>query len=406
MTAAASFHDRLHGLDALRGFALLLGVVLHAGLSYLPESIWFTPDTRTSPVASAMFFIIHLFRMTVFFLIAGLFAHMLLSRRGWRAFALDRLKRIGGPLIGFWGLVFPAIVATIIWSVWVQNGGAFPEQQGPPPGLSLATFPLTHLWFLWLLLIFCAAALVLRAPFAWLDRGGGWGRMLDRLTGALAATPLAPLVLAAPLALAFWLTPNWVTFGGIPTPDMGFVPNPAALVGYGAAFGFGFLLDRRRDLLARIGRLWPVFTVMALGTGAGAMMLSGGPVPDVAPIAEGPQKAFAAVVHATAMFTSSFAVMALALRFASGASPVRRFVADASYWIYIIHLPLVMAGQVLVLNLDLPWWAKMGAVVIGVSAIGLLSYKLLVRHTFIGAVLNGRRIPWRPKPAAEPGPAE
>ena len=31
---------RLHGLDALRGGALLLGIVLHASLSYQPTAIW------------------------------------------------------------------------------------------------------------------------------------------------------------------------------------------------------------------------------------------------------------------------------------------------------------------------------------------------------------------------------
>jgi hypothetical protein len=35
-------------------------------------------------------------------------------------------------------------------------------------------------------------------------------------------------------------------------------------------------------------------------------------------------------------------------------------------------------------------------VVLGVG-FGLMfaSYELLVRHTFVGAVLNGRRVPWR-----------
>ncbi len=31
-----STHDRLHALDAVRAFALLLGVVFHAGFSFLP----------------------------------------------------------------------------------------------------------------------------------------------------------------------------------------------------------------------------------------------------------------------------------------------------------------------------------------------------------------------------------
>ena len=225
------------------------------------------------------------------------------------------------------------------------------------------------------------------------------------MTGALLTGPTAPLVLAAPLALALYLTPGWVPFFGIPTPDTGFVPNAAALTGFGAAFGFGFLLDRRRDLLARIAGMWAPFTIMALGTGAGAMMLSGGPVPSWTPVEEGAAKAFAACVYALAVFTSTFAVTALALRFLSGVSAIRRYVADASYWIYIIHLPLVMAAQVLLLNLDLPWWAKLVILTAGVTAIGLLTYALLVRHTVLGTGLNGRRIPWRrpaPAPADQP----
>ena len=63
--------ERLQGLDALRGTALLLGVVLHASMSYFPVTIWIAPDTDNSPVASALFFAIHLFRMSSFFLIAA-----------------------------------------------------------------------------------------------------------------------------------------------------------------------------------------------------------------------------------------------------------------------------------------------------------------------------------------------
>ena len=32
--------ERLHGLDALRGGALLLGVVLHGAMSFFPTQIW------------------------------------------------------------------------------------------------------------------------------------------------------------------------------------------------------------------------------------------------------------------------------------------------------------------------------------------------------------------------------
>ena len=386
--------ERLHGLDALRGGALLLGVVLHAAMAYFPTQIWVYADSQTSPGASGLFFAIHLFRMTTFFLIAGLFAHMMLSRRGVVGFVRDRLIRIAGPLVGLWWLVFGAIVGVLIWLAAIANGGTVPTNGPPPPPLTAETFPLTHLWFLWMLLIFYAVLLILRAPFAALDKSGAWGRGVDRLTGALIG-PWTPALMAAPLALAFWLAPAWIPFFGIPTPDTGLVPNPVALTGFGTAFALGFLLDRRRDLLTRIAGLWPVFTVVGLIAGAGSMVLVGGPTPVLAPQADPALKAASAAAMAFAIQSVTFAVLSLSLRFASGHSAVRRYLADASYWVYIVHLPLVMVGQVMLRDLDAPWWVKLAAVVIGVLTVSLGTYELLVRHTVMGRWLNGRRVPWR-----------
>jgi peptidoglycan/LPS O-acetylase OafA/YrhL len=66
-------------------------------------------------------------------------------------------------------------------------------------------------------------------------------------------------------------------------------------------------------------------------------------------------------------------------------------VADASYWIYIAHLPVVMALHVAFLDVSLPVWPKFAAVNAIAFAILFASYALLVRHSFIGATLNGKR---------------
>jgi glucan biosynthesis protein C len=94
-----------------------------------------------------------------------------------------------------------------------------------------------------------------------------------------------------------------------------------------------------------------------------------------------------------AIWTTTFAVIGLALRFLSGFSATRRYLADASYWLYLIHLPILMALQVAVSALDWPWPVKF-ATILGIAfPLMFASYQLLVRDSIIGAVLNGRRMP-------------
>ncbi|WP_312735809.1 acyltransferase family protein [Brevundimonas sp.] len=395
--------ERLHGLDALRAAALLLGVVLHATLSFFPAPIWIVADDQRSVWASGLFFAIHLFRMGTFFLIAGLFAHGLLNRRGVVGFAIDRLTRIAAPLAVFWGVILAAIVAVVIWNASLQ--GLTAADAPPPPKYDWTDVPLTHLWFLWVLLIFYAALLILRAAFGALDRKGDGARALDRLTAGLVG-PWGPLVLGAPVAVALWLEPNWIAFFGVPTPDHGLIPNAAALVGFGTAFGFGVLLDRRRDLLGRIQAWTPACLGLALVVGAMALMLAGGPDPRLEPLTDPSIKAAAAAAFGVATFASVFAAVGLAMRFASGRSAVRRYLSDASYWVYIVHLPLVLTGQVLVQDWTLPWAVKLILVVSGVLVVSIASYELLIRHSFMGRWLNGRRVPWRRAPRPVLAPAE
>ncbi len=80
-----------------------------------------------------------------------------------------------------------------------------------------------------------------------------------------------------------------------------------------------------------------------------------------------------------------------------------RWLADSSYWLYIIHLPLVAFLTFSLAHLDRQGWLKYltgvswgaetkflaACVVTGI--VGLASYRYLVRYTFIGALLNGKR---------------
>lgn len=121
-----SSNERLHSLDAVRGFALLAGVVLHAAMAFLPgfaATGWPITDNSPSVPLGVTFFVIHMFRMTTFFVIAGYFGHMLFHRLGARAFVRNRSLRIVVPLIVGWMVVFPAIAASFAWAVSRSTSG-------------------------------------------------------------------------------------------------------------------------------------------------------------------------------------------------------------------------------------------------------------------------------------------
>ncbi|MCY3738154.1 MAG: acyltransferase family protein [Gemmatimonadaceae bacterium] len=99
---------RRHDLDALRAAAMLLGIVLHAGLSFTPFP-WPVQDARQSESYGLLFAAIHGFRMPVFFLLSGFFTAMLWRRRGLKSLLSHRLRRVFLPfLLGLFTIV-PAV---------------------------------------------------------------------------------------------------------------------------------------------------------------------------------------------------------------------------------------------------------------------------------------------------------
>ncbi|MGB1927131.1 MAG: acyltransferase family protein, partial [Rubripirellula sp.] len=93
--------NRRHDLDALRGFAMLLGIVLHANMSFLPgiKPLWGVEDILASSSHTLLSHVIHGWRMQLFFFISGFFTMMLWRKRGSKALLIHRAKRIFLPLV-------------------------------------------------------------------------------------------------------------------------------------------------------------------------------------------------------------------------------------------------------------------------------------------------------------------
>ncbi|WP_186456969.1 acyltransferase family protein [Sphingomonas suaedae] len=393
MTETGTPPTRLHALDAVRGGALLLGVAFHASLSFVPGPQFWVVRDAADPLIGNFTIVAHMFRMTLFFLIAGFFGRMLLERRGTGGFVADRAKRIVGPLFAFWPLALAGIIATFVWGAAVMNGGALPTNQPAPPPPTLATLPLTHLWFLYLLTLFYLAALALRGVARLVDRDGRVAaRVADPLVAGAIRTGAITVLLAVPATLLLAGTPGWMPVMGIPTPDIGLIPNAAASAAYGTAFLAGWLLQRQPELLSRVAARWPLHLI-------GAVLLTGGLLLHIAGVspftlAAGPAApVLLAAAYMIASWCWTLGLLGAALCFLDAERPWIRYVADSSYWIYLVHLPVVMALQVLVYPVAAPALVKFAMVIAGASLILFASYHLLVRRSFLGRWLNGRAYP-------------
>ena len=74
-----------------------------------------------------------------------------------------------------------------------------------------------------------------------------------------------------------------------------------------------------------------------------------------------------------------------------GSSAVVRYLADASYWLYLIHLPIVIWLQVAVADAPYHWSLKLPFVTAVSLGVGWLTYDAFVRSTWLGWLLNGKR---------------
>jgi hypothetical protein len=112
---------------------LLLGVFGHAAISFFPDPSWVADDSDSSPVLLVAFFTQHIFRMSLFFAIAGFFAHLLIEKRGFKGFAANRLKRIALPFLVFWPSMLAALVGVAVWAASHAGTGPFGPQSSLAP---------------------------------------------------------------------------------------------------------------------------------------------------------------------------------------------------------------------------------------------------------------------------------
>lgn len=375
---------RFYSLDAVRSGMMLLGIFYHASsLYYYFFGRGLVTKAFRDAQTSHMFLYIdrglHIFRMPVFFVVAGFFGALLYSRSGARGLIASRTRRVLVPLIVAWILLVPAINGGVLFAA-----GAARSAQPLARILRLvASGPfydhaLYHLWFLYHLMIFYTVAL----GTIWVSRRAGVRLRVQirSLFRRIVQSAWRPVVLALPMLLILEGMPR-----GDITRDLAFTPDVRILFAYSVFFAFGWLLFGSRDLLPGFARSAPHSVV-------GAALLF--PV-FLAVYGRGPRGSLAHLItsgtDALITWLCVFGLIGLAVRYLNRPHPTIRYLSDASYWCYLAHYPLLIwIGAVLSL-FQMPGVLKVLLNLLVTSAILLISYRFLVRPTFIGEGLNGRR---------------
>jgi len=456
-------NPRYRGLDALRGIAMLLGILLHASIPYFSkllniEWMWPADDDQSVPLLLMMDFI-HVWRMPLFFLLAGFFAHLLLERRGLKTLILNRVTHIGLPL-----LIFGTATALLVPFLWAYGWtGSFDLQSLKNIGdidldLKSSGGLIAHLWFLYYLLLLYSVIII--AKSLWSAKSSlilifmSWCIFLCALIYAYGIGPLEGIGIfkAFSLLVITGVVAALITIAGFATGLIRIVFRPTfvhyvsaviysripIVLALGAVillilraeneskpiwpvnipdlmytalfFFYGFGLWKRRDLINLLTRssslvlLWISSTIVYFGH----LILSG--ISDSLKAAgnTGQLEFFSLLNNLFYGFSAALLSIALLGTFEAVMtgrnSRWQRWLADSSYWIYIMHLPVVAfftfwlahadRSGFLLTHTGLNWTAESKFLVSCSLTItlGLLSYRYFVRYTPVGTLLNGKRV--------------
>ncbi len=381
--------ERLYALDALRGSMMLLGIVLHAATMHLLEvgAMGGEPSVTIITILG----LIHQFRMPLFFMLAGLFGALLVQKYGVREALANRGKRILVPFL----LCLVTLVPLTDWlffSLYLSGQqdafaligpdtdiagllGYLREMNGP----TFVSF--FHIWFLYYLIIFIAAIPLLEKGITALAERG----LLEKiraLTGTVWSLPICAVLTA--------LTLIPFTVAVVAVNDRLFVPSLANLGYYGMFFALGYLFFHCRNILDTFKAHTGTYGVLAFMffiwyaipsgmAGAGSASLA------VLTVSKffGGLSTWCFIYWLCGVFLNRF----------NEDTPRTRLLAQSAYWVYLLHMPVILfMGNVLInLPVDITAWGRLFINMAVTTWICFTTYKFLVRGTWLGVVLNGRR---------------
>ena len=268
----------------------------------------------------------------------------------------------------------------------LRQNGATPGQKSGASEILMRIPIFSHLWFLWFLWWLVLLYAVLSAL----------GSILSsiKLPDWLVLSPVRYIWL-----IPLTMIPQWYMVEGSATsqigPDTstGILPIPHVFAYYAIFFGFGVIYYGRDDRTGRVGQRWwlplafglffilPLAMALAKGwTGTAEYGLT----PHSARILN-------VALQATYPWLVTFGLMGLLRQVCPVESPTMQYLSDSAYWLYLAHLPLIIASQYMVRDWPIPALAKFLLICVVVTLFLLWTYQSMVRYSWLGRFLNGPR---------------
>lgn len=378
--------ERIHSLDSLRATMMLLGLVFHSALTYnITYHAWPLKDPRTIHLFSDLLvLLIHSFRMPIFFLVSGFFGSMLFYERRPMQMIKNRFLRIVLPFVIFLFILYPITVISFAYT------GAVFAQQANPLGFAFKSISkisdflptsTSHLWFLYYLALITGTLVILGIVV----KNVQW--LTDLVSKIFVWLIQRPLVRIGFFSVSVFILLYILGTSMIET-SISFIPDINTFIFFSYFYLIGWILFKSKKHLDAFKRYdWAsVALAIALTIAQGLILTSY----KLSPFSRSPLLIlFSSVIVCLYMF----GITGLFIRYGSKHSAMARYISDSSYWVYLIHLPVTAIIPAFIWKLPLPAAAKFLIVLSVTSIICFVSYHYLVRDTFIGKFLNGRRYP-------------
>jgi hypothetical protein len=371
---------RLHALDNLRGVMMWLGIVFHVSLLHAtyPTAPVTLRDTQTSLGADVLVGFIHVFRMPVFFVLAGFFVLFLTQQRGLSPMLRNRLQRIALPFTVFWLLIFPMTVCIYVAYLFRMRHGGWGIDFELLHNASTPDKPLgieaIHMWFLWMLVWLCLLGAGVLKVAQSLD-----SKRLTRvnlLLEVLVTKAYAPLLLAVPLVLT---DANY--FMGVLETNTSFLPPLTQWLHYGLYFFWGMALYAHRE------KAFALYVQQRLRTGLLALLF----FITYLGLAITYATVWLALFYSLSSWYMCWAWLGWFTYLFDREIPFLRYLSQSSYWVYLVHFPITLLVGAVLYQWDAAPVFKILVNVLFTTLVCVASYQAFVRRSFVSVFLNGRK---------------